>query len=325
MELLFRDAMVLGMRDAADVTADKVDVHVSGDRIAAIGPALAVPAGARVVDASDALLMPGMVNAHIHTEQNSFRARYPRPTARGADALRLPPHRRRAARHEPDLPSDAARGDRVAEERRHLDPRRCDGGSDAGTRSPRRRVSRLRRDRDACERVRPRHEPAVLRDHPVPRGHAAGRDEGEVPADSPDHARCVHGILRGGDRAVPRDRERPSAVRRRTVRPAALHGGAARLGRRPVPAPQRADAYPHPRDAHAARDGREALWPEPDPTDGGSERPSRARQHRPRDLGRRRRHRDRCGEWRLRRPQPGLQPPDRFGRRSAAQARCGPA
>lgn len=41
-------------------------VLVRGDRIAAVGPALAVPAGARVIDLAGATLMPGMIEGHGH-------------------------------------------------------------------------------------------------------------------------------------------------------------------------------------------------------------------------------------------------------------------
>src|SRR5437763_12174116 len=41
-------------------------VLVDGDRIAAVGPNLAAPAGARVVDLPGATLMPGMIEGHSH-------------------------------------------------------------------------------------------------------------------------------------------------------------------------------------------------------------------------------------------------------------------
>src|SRR5258708_3584953 len=43
------------------------DILLAGDSIAEIGPpGLAAPEGARVIDAADRLLMPGLVNAHTH-------------------------------------------------------------------------------------------------------------------------------------------------------------------------------------------------------------------------------------------------------------------
>ncbi|MBW6522770.1 amidohydrolase family protein [Sphingomonas sp. RHCKR47] len=41
-------------------------VLVRGDRIAAVGPSLSVPAGARVIDLAGATLMPGMIEGHGH-------------------------------------------------------------------------------------------------------------------------------------------------------------------------------------------------------------------------------------------------------------------
>jgi imidazolonepropionase-like amidohydrolase len=41
-------------------------VIVRGDRIADVGPGLAIPPGARVIDLSNATVMPGMIDAHVH-------------------------------------------------------------------------------------------------------------------------------------------------------------------------------------------------------------------------------------------------------------------
>src|SRR3989442_11400414 len=53
--------------DVAGHRAEPADLRIEGDTIREIGrPGLAAPAGARVVDAHDRLLMPGLVNAHTH-------------------------------------------------------------------------------------------------------------------------------------------------------------------------------------------------------------------------------------------------------------------
>jgi imidazolonepropionase-like amidohydrolase len=41
-------------------------VLVRGDRITDVGPGLAIPPGARVIDLSNATVMPGMIDAHVH-------------------------------------------------------------------------------------------------------------------------------------------------------------------------------------------------------------------------------------------------------------------
>ncbi len=62
--LLLRPA---GVFDAVDGQVHPGwQVLVRGDRIAAVGPALAVPAGARVIDLAGATLMPGMIEGHGH-------------------------------------------------------------------------------------------------------------------------------------------------------------------------------------------------------------------------------------------------------------------
>ena len=42
------------------------DILIRGGRIAAIGRDLRVPAGARIVDATDLYVMPGLIDSHTH-------------------------------------------------------------------------------------------------------------------------------------------------------------------------------------------------------------------------------------------------------------------
>ena len=41
-------------------------VLISGDRITDVGPSVQVPAGARVIDLSNATVLPGMIDMHVH-------------------------------------------------------------------------------------------------------------------------------------------------------------------------------------------------------------------------------------------------------------------
>ncbi|TDV46069.1 amidohydrolase family protein [Actinophytocola oryzae] len=70
--VLLRGGTVLPMDDARSVLAD-TDVLVRDDRIAEIGQNLPAPDGATVVDASDGIVMPGMIDTHRHMWQTAMR------------------------------------------------------------------------------------------------------------------------------------------------------------------------------------------------------------------------------------------------------------
>src|SRR6185295_7319823 len=71
MYTLVRGGHVVTLDAAGDVEGG--DVLLEDDRIAAIGRALAAPAGCEVIDASGTIVMPGLINAHIHTWQVGLR------------------------------------------------------------------------------------------------------------------------------------------------------------------------------------------------------------------------------------------------------------
>src|ERR1700682_1270440 len=52
------------------------DVLVEGDRITAIGTAVQAPADATVIDGAGKLVMPGLMNAHLHSNEALFKGRY---------------------------------------------------------------------------------------------------------------------------------------------------------------------------------------------------------------------------------------------------------
>jgi 5-methylthioadenosine/S-adenosylhomocysteine deaminase len=70
--VVFRNGTVLPM-DAARTVLLGTDVLVVDDRIEAIGQALAAPDGALEVDATNGIVMPGMIDTHRHMWQTAMR------------------------------------------------------------------------------------------------------------------------------------------------------------------------------------------------------------------------------------------------------------
>src|ERR1700742_658121 len=70
--VVFRNATVLTLDDSHTVLTG-ADVLVNGERIAAVGPNLEVPAGTAEIDAADGIVMPGMVDTHRHMWQTAMR------------------------------------------------------------------------------------------------------------------------------------------------------------------------------------------------------------------------------------------------------------
>ena len=70
--IVFRGATVLTMDDAHHMLRG-ADVLITGDRITAVGPGLAVPEGTAEIDASGGIVMPGMIDTHRHMWQTAMR------------------------------------------------------------------------------------------------------------------------------------------------------------------------------------------------------------------------------------------------------------
>ncbi|WP_030490780.1 amidohydrolase family protein [Micromonospora chokoriensis] len=70
--VVFRNGLVLTMDDAHTVLPG-ADVLVIGDRIAEVGVGLTAPDDALEIDATDGILMPGMVDTHRHLWQTAMR------------------------------------------------------------------------------------------------------------------------------------------------------------------------------------------------------------------------------------------------------------
>jgi len=72
MPILLRGGHVMTLDPALGDLA-RGDVLIEKDRIAAVAYEVPAPAGAEVIDASGCIVMPGLVNAHIHTWQIGLR------------------------------------------------------------------------------------------------------------------------------------------------------------------------------------------------------------------------------------------------------------
>ncbi|MCR6482261.1 amidohydrolase family protein [Amycolatopsis sp. OK19-0408] len=70
--IVLRGGTVLTLDDAHRVLPGE-DVLVTGGEIAAIGPALEVPAGTEEIDAAGGIVMPGMIDTHRHLWQTAMR------------------------------------------------------------------------------------------------------------------------------------------------------------------------------------------------------------------------------------------------------------
>jgi guanine deaminase len=72
MPVLIRGGHVLS-RDGA--TLERADILIDGDRIAAVGAAVAAPPGTQEIDATGRLVLPGLINTHTHAHTGLTRGR----------------------------------------------------------------------------------------------------------------------------------------------------------------------------------------------------------------------------------------------------------
>jgi 5-methylthioadenosine/S-adenosylhomocysteine deaminase len=76
MTIAITGAEILSMDPQHGAKPFAADILIEGDRIAAIGQGLALPPGTTVIDGRGKLVMPGLVNAHMHSPEALYKGRY---------------------------------------------------------------------------------------------------------------------------------------------------------------------------------------------------------------------------------------------------------
>jgi 5-methylthioadenosine/S-adenosylhomocysteine deaminase len=76
MITLIKGAAILAMGGPAKDEPFTGDLLIKGDRIDAIGPDLQAPEGAVTISGAGKLVMPGLINSHLHTNEALFKGRY---------------------------------------------------------------------------------------------------------------------------------------------------------------------------------------------------------------------------------------------------------
>jgi 5-methylthioadenosine/S-adenosylhomocysteine deaminase len=76
MSTLIRQASIIAMDEAHGTTPFTGDILIEADRIKAIGPDLGPQIADMVIDGRDRLVMPGLVNGHLHSGEALFKGRY---------------------------------------------------------------------------------------------------------------------------------------------------------------------------------------------------------------------------------------------------------
>ena len=75
---LIRKATILAMGGAHADRSFTGDILIEGDSIKAIDADLGEMAGATIIEGRDRLVMPGLVNGHLHSSEQFFKGRYER-------------------------------------------------------------------------------------------------------------------------------------------------------------------------------------------------------------------------------------------------------
>src|SRR6185437_6611923 len=75
MDILIKNTQVVALDETHGARPFQADIRVRGDRIAEIGQNLQPDEGS-VIDGARRLAIPGLVNAHFHSNQNFLRGRH---------------------------------------------------------------------------------------------------------------------------------------------------------------------------------------------------------------------------------------------------------
>src|SRR5690554_5478667 len=76
MSILIRNATILAMDNLHGSTPFTGDVLIEGDSIRQLGTGLTAPEGATLIDGTGKLVMPGLINSHLHSGEALFKGRY---------------------------------------------------------------------------------------------------------------------------------------------------------------------------------------------------------------------------------------------------------
>lgn len=76
MSTLIRQAKIIAMDAEHGSQPFTGDILIDGDRIAAIGPDLSDQVADETIDGNDRLVIPGLVNGHLHSSEALFKGRY---------------------------------------------------------------------------------------------------------------------------------------------------------------------------------------------------------------------------------------------------------
>lgn len=76
MSIFIRNATILPLGEPIQSGTTNGNILIEGDTIAAIGPDLIVPDNSTIIEGAGKLVMPGLVNAHLHSNEALFKGRY---------------------------------------------------------------------------------------------------------------------------------------------------------------------------------------------------------------------------------------------------------